>query len=95
MAYRLKRRRPLATELHRILEHQLQLAIADLPEAGSPRANERIHQARRRVKKTRALLRLFARALGQEGRNANRRLRTISRMLAPIANGESIFDTVN
>ena len=94
MAYRLKPGRPLAGEMRRLLDRQLCLAISQLRQTGNPRADDEIHAARRHVKKARAVIRLFEATLGKDGRAANERLRTVSRMLAPIADGEAVVDTL-
>jgi CHAD domain-containing protein len=94
MAFRLSQRRSLASELRRHLDRQLRLAGERLREPGTPDADDGIHEARRHIKKARALLRLFAGNLGKDGRAANRRLRTIGRLLGPIADGESVLETL-
>jgi CHAD domain-containing protein len=94
MAFSLSRRRLLSTELRRNIDRQLALAAARLREPGTPDADDGIHEARRHIKKTRAVLRLFAPVLGKEGRAANRRLRTVGRLLGPIADGESVVETL-
>jgi hypothetical protein len=93
VAFRLKPHARLSAEVRRLLDRELRLAARSLRRAGSPRRDRAIHEVRRHVKKARAVLRLFRAPLGQRGRRANRRLRTISRMLAPITNGEAIIET--
>jgi hypothetical protein len=90
MAYRFKQGRPLEREVRRIADKQLALAIAKARAIGGPRNLAAIHEARRHVKRVRALIRLVRPALGGAYRGANRRLRAVSRALAPIANGDAV-----
>jgi hypothetical protein len=85
----------LSAELRRIAGKQLTLAIRELRSVGDPQRDDAVHEARRHVKKTRALLRLLQSALGDSFRASNRRLRLASRLLAPIADGEAVVDTVD
>lgn len=94
MPYRLKSGRSLTGELRRIAGKQLKQAVAELRAIGNPHRDDLIHEARRHVKKTRALIRLLQPALGQAFSASNRRLRLASHLLAPIADGEAIVDTV-
>ena len=93
MAYRLKPNRSVASEVRRIATKQLTLAIGELRAVGTPRRDDAVHEARRHVKKVRALLRLVQPALGSVYSASNRRLRRASRLLAPIADGESMVET--
>src|SRR6185312_2500583 len=93
MAYRLKPNRSLSSEVRRVGAKQLARAIAELRAVGTARRDDAVHEARRHVKKVRALLRLVQPALGDVYYAANRRLRAASRLLAPIADGASVVDT--
>lgn len=95
MAYRFKPGRSLTTEIRRIADKQLRLAIRQLRTIGNPRADEIVHEARRHVKKVRALVRLMRPALGDAYDGSNRRLRVAGRLLAPVADGEAVVDTLN
>src|SRR5687767_14417933 len=88
MAYRFKPGRPIGSEVQRITEKQLELALAAMQGVGSPVRDKSTHRARRHVKKVRALVRLFQPSLGDSCRPATRRL------LAPIADGEAVVDTI-
>jgi CHAD domain-containing protein len=94
MAYRLRRRGSIGGEVRRLVDKQLALAIAELRTVGDPRSDDAVHDARRHVKKVRALLRLVHPALGAPYRAANRRMRLANRMLAPIADAESVIDSL-
>ncbi len=72
VSYRLNVTAPLDDEFRRIAREQLDRAIRELRDL--PRA-EAIHQARKRCKKLRALLRLFRPVLGETYGKANAHLR--------------------
>lgn len=86
MAYRLKSDRPVAAELKRVARKQLTRAAADLTAAGARLRCERVHSARKRVKKVRAILRLAAPWVSKRTvRQTNARLRKVSGRLGWIA----------
>jgi hypothetical protein len=87
MAYCLKSRTRIGRQLRRIVDRQLRRAIDELTHGG----DKAIHAARRRVKKLRALLRLIdPRGVGH---NVPARLRSVSRLLAPISDAEASVRT--
>jgi len=92
--YRLKPRHSIASEVRHIVDKQLGLAVRKLRATGDERSDDAVHEARRHVKKVRAVLRLVQPALGDIYYTANRRMRAATRMLAPIADGRSVVDTV-
>jgi CHAD domain-containing protein len=94
MSYGLKPRRSVGREVMRIADKQVGLAIERLRHVGNRRADSEVHEARRHVKKVRALLRLVKPALGDRYYLANRRMRLANRMLAPIADGEGVLDSM-
>jgi CHAD domain-containing protein len=94
MSYRLKPRRPVASEVRRIVDKQLALAIDELRTIGDRRSDSRIHEARRHVKKVRAILRLVQPALGDTYHAVNQRLGVANRMLGPIADGRAVVETI-
>jgi hypothetical protein len=94
VAYRLKPGRPVDRELRRIAERQFELALAAMQGVGSRSRDKTMHRARRHIKKIRALIRLFQPSLAQAYLPIDRRLRAVSRRLAPIADGEAVVDTL-
>jgi CHAD domain-containing protein len=94
MSFRLKPGRSVASEVARIVDKQLSLAIDELRTIGDRRSDGRIHEARRHVKKVRAMLRLVQPAVGDTYYAVNRRLGMANRMLGPIADGRAVVDTV-
>jgi CHAD domain-containing protein len=94
MAYTLKPDRSIRGEVRRLADKQLTLAIASMHAIGDPKGDQGIHEARRHVKKIRALVRLVRSSLGPASRSANKRLRRVNRLLAPVADGEAVVDTL-
>ena len=94
MAYTLKPGRSIRNDVRRLADKQLTLAIASLQGIGAPKGDQGIQEARRRVKKIRALVRLVQSSLGRASRSANKRLRCVNRLLAPVADGASVVETL-
>jgi hypothetical protein len=94
MGYRLHPGQPIKDEVRRIAVRQLEQAIAGLRTVGDTEGDEAVHTARRHIKKIRALTRLVRPALGKRYGAVNERLRTVSRLLAPIADGQAVVDTL-
>ena len=81
MAYRLKLKEPLVKGVRRIASEQLANAAARLQ--GDADLETGVHEARKSLKRTRALLRLVRPGLGEaQFRPANDRLRDIARTLS-------------
>jgi CHAD domain-containing protein len=95
MAFRLKSNTSIATEIRRLVLRQLEGAIRELRSVGDPESDEAIHDARRRVKKIRAVMRLVQPVLDKDYRTVDRDLKNVSRMLAPVADGQGVIVTLN
>jgi hypothetical protein len=89
MSYAFTCGRSLDSEVRRIAERQLTLAIEEMQPDRERRGDETIHEARRRVKKVRALLRLVRPAFAVKSGPINKQLRNVSRLLAPISDSEA------
>jgi CHAD domain-containing protein len=88
VAYRLKRGESVTAGVKRIASEELGDAIDSL------RAGQ-VHEARKRLKKTRALLRLMRGELGATYRAENARLREIGRKLSPVRDAEAMLETLD
>lgn len=95
MGYRLHPGRPIQDEVRRIAAGQLEQAIGGLRTVGDTEGDEAVHATRRHIKKIRALTRLVRPALGKRYGAVNQRLRTVNRLLAPIADGQAVVDTLS
>lgn len=95
MGFRLKSGQAISSEIRRIVLRQLDLATSELKAIGDPESDEAIHDARRRVK-IRAVIRLVRPVLDKAYRTGvDPELRRVSRMLAPVADGQGVIDTLN
>jgi CHAD domain-containing protein len=94
MAFRLKQGASISNEVRRIVLKQLEAAISELHSVGDPQSDDAVHDARRRVKKIRAIIRLVRPVLDKEYRAVDRDLSTVSRLLAPVADGRGIVETL-
>lgn len=85
---------PVPDAVRRIAREQLDRAIHGLTSAGN--ADDRaaaVHDARRRLKKVRTLVRLLRPALGKkQSRLERRHLRDTSRLLAPARNADALVE---
>jgi hypothetical protein len=85
----------VASEVRRIVLRQLETAISELHTVGDPQSDDAVHDARRRVKKIRAIIRLVRPVLDKAYRSVDRDLSTVSRLLAPVADGRGILETLD
>jgi CHAD domain-containing protein len=95
VGFRLKSGQAVSSEVRRIVLQQLEVAISELKSIGDPESDEAIHDARRRIKKIRAVIRLVRPVLDKAYRPVDRDLRDISRLLAPVSDGQGVIDTLN
>ena len=94
MAFRLKTGQAVSSDIRRIVLRQLDRATSELTSIGDPESDQAIHDARRRVKKIRAIIRLVRPVLHRAHR-ADPELRRVSKLLAPVADGQGVIDTLN
>lgn len=95
MAYRFKPQKNVEQELRRITRQQLERASAELTghELDPPKA---VHQARKRLKKLRSLLRLVRPDLDREVyKRWNRRFRDLGRSLAGARDADVLLQTLD
>jgi CHAD domain-containing protein len=93
MAYRLKRRRPLAEELARIVAKEFEKALDQISDEGARRA-EAIHEARKSIKKIRAVLRMVRKDLGEAPRIKDGQLRAVAHQLSPFRDADVTVEMV-
>lgn len=92
MRFELKAGRGVQREVRRLADAQLVLAVRQLHALGTRRSDRAVHEARRHVRRVRALLRLLRPTLGDAYARANRRLRRAHHLLAPIADAEALVE---
>ena len=94
MAFQLRRGQPIGDEAGRAFDHQLWRAIVCLRDLTTAAEHDTIHEARRHVKKARAVLSVLRASLGAEYRAADRRLRAVNRLLGRFADARAMADTL-
>jgi CHAD domain-containing protein len=97
MAYHFKRGETVSESVRRIACEQLKSAARELRRPSIRARDGAIHDARKRVKKVRSLLRLVEARLGSECRDERRTLGKIGRALSDLRDYEAlleIFDTL-
>ena len=83
MAYRLERGESVIAGLKRVVQDEFESASTQLADTKADR-DEAIHEARKSIKKARALLRRVRAELGGDYPRENARLRDIARGLRPL-----------
>ncbi len=95
MAYRLQPQSAVEANVRRILGEQLDKAHYQLTENFSYEPADAIHDARKRLKKARSVLRLVRKALDKETYKTEKNaLRDIGHLLAPARDGEAYRETL-
>lgn len=92
MAYRIRPARKTSREVRKAALNRLDKAIEALSAEPAERA-EGIHQARKRFKELRALLRLVRKPLGEHFAEGNRRLRDAGRRLAESRDATAMLES--
>src|ERR1700740_3584946 len=85
----------MSTEVRRIVLKELDIASSELHSVGDPESDEAIHDARRRLKKIRAVIRLVRPVMDSSYRAVDSDLRRVTHMLAPIADGQGVIVTLD
>ena len=95
MAYRFKPGESVRDGLRRIAREELVSAAGGLERASARARDDAIHEARKSVKKVRALLRLMRGELGRTYEIENRRLRDVGRRLSVYRDGTVMIETLD
>jgi CHAD domain-containing protein len=91
MAYRLERGESVITGVKRVVRDEIASAGTQL--SGRKNRDAAIHEARKSIKKVRALVRLVGEELGHAGLRENRRLRDIARRLSEFRDDFAMIAT--
>ncbi len=95
MGYKLKRKEELGEGVSRVAGEQVDKIEALLSKKEALREAERIHKARKAVKKVRALLRVVRVGLGTRSyQDENRRYRAIARQASPWRDAKTLSEAV-
>jgi CHAD domain-containing protein len=96
MAYRVQLSEPLDVSLRRLARERIEHAVEQLDERLAADPGTAVHEARKDVKKARALLRLYRRGLrGSAYRRENRALRNAGRELSLLRDAHVLRHTVD
>src|SRR5258705_11315646 len=90
MAFILRPRKAIGEEFRRVARQELGRAAASLRGA---RASSKVHDARKRVKKVRAVVKLMGEAHKGPWTKADKRLRTAGRVLSDLRDSDAIVET--
>lgn len=94
MSYRLEKDEPLTIGIRRIAHEQFDKAERSLA-VGDADIHEGIHDARKRCKKIRALVRLVREPMGSEASRSNRQLRDAAKLLSDVRDSTALLETVD
>ena len=95
MAYRFRHRETVAQNVKRIAVEELDLAIAILKGKRGYSREDSVHEVRKSIKKTRALLRMVRPELGDFFQDENARLRDVGRKLSELRDAGALIGTVD
>jgi CHAD domain-containing protein len=94
MGYRIRTGEPVAEATRRIACEQLDKAVDELADRDMD-VHERVHQARKRFKKIRALLRLVRPALGETYSSENDWFRDVAGELSRVRDASALVETLD
>jgi CHAD domain-containing protein len=92
MAFRLKRRRSIGSQLAHIVASESRKATEEVT-TDSP-AEESVHEARKHVKKIRAVLRLLRSELGDDYTSLNKCSRSAAHQISEIRDADALLETI-
>ncbi len=95
MAFQFQRGEPVARAIRRIATEQLEFAADRLSNPDPAVREEAVHEARKSIKKVRAILRLMSHELGPVARAENTLLRDLGRKLAAQRDAAVLVETLD
>jgi CHAD domain-containing protein len=95
MAYRFKQGEPVSKAIKRMVRGEIRFAVEQLSGRKGADRDEAIHEARKSVKKIRALLRLVQAELGNTYRFENTRFRDVGRRLSEFRNAAAMLELLD
>ena len=94
MAYCFEKRESVTDGVRRLLREEIEGAVADLTDEAVDR-HHGVHEARKKFKKIRAVLRMAQGALGSVFAGENARYRDIGRRLSRVRDAEAMIETAD
>jgi len=95
VGFQFKRGEGVPRSVRRVVTEQLDYAAAQLRGADPGNRDEAVHEARKSIKKVRAIIRLTYRELGPIGTSANSLLRELARKLSPFRDADVMVETLD
>ncbi|MGA3024534.1 MAG: CHAD domain-containing protein [Bryobacteraceae bacterium] len=95
MAFQFKRGEPIPRAIRRIVTEQLGSAADQLRNAAPSARDEAVHEARKSIKKVRAILRLMSGELGPMAAAGNTLLRDLARKLSALRDAAVLVETLD
>jgi CHAD domain-containing protein len=93
MSYRLEKGEPVAGGLKRVVRHEIDSAASHLRGDSKASRDQAIHEARKSIKKVRAILKLVRPELGDIYAPENAKLRDIARKLSGFRDAAAMIET--
>ena len=94
MAYQLEAQEPISTGIKRITREQLDQALTELSDTDNSQG-EAVHEARKCLKKTRAVVRLVRDQLGKNYQRENVCFRNAGRRLSDLRDADVLIETLD
>jgi len=94
MAYAFEQHEPIPEAVARLMNEQIVRAREQLTDTGAP-AEKRVHDARKRFKETRALLRMIRKPLGAQFAIENAWFRDAGRELAAVRDADAVLEALD
>ncbi|HLH03555.1 MAG TPA: CHAD domain-containing protein [Bryobacteraceae bacterium] len=94
MPYRFKAKQSIEENVRRIAHEEIDSAVDLLSRVAPRKRDESVHEARKSIKKTRALLRLVAPELGKTFNQENKRFRDTGHQLSVLRDAAALLETV-
>jgi CHAD domain-containing protein len=93
VAYQLRKGKSPAKEVSRVVTREFEKALSELANAKSSQA-EVVFEARKHIKKIRAVLRMLQNELGKDYLRQNRRLRSVAHQLSTLRDADASLETM-
>jgi CHAD domain-containing protein len=95
LAFQFKRGEPVPRAIRRIVTEQLRSSADQLRNAAPSTRDDAVHEARKSIKKVRAILRLMSHELGPVGGMGNTLLRDLARKVAALRDAAVLVETLD
>jgi hypothetical protein len=94
VAYRLKKGKSAPKAVSRVVIQEFEKALSEMGGNAESNQAEVVHEARKHIKKIRAVLRMFQKDLGKDYDRQNGRLRTVAHQLSSLRDADASVETM-